>query len=86
VTVTPTAANVLVVGAKDLVESRPVKLGALEGDYWIIQSGLEPGERIIVDGLQKAAPGKPVKPVLASAAAPAPAPAAGTTSPAGATR
>jgi len=86
VTVTPTAANVFVVGAKDLVESRPVKLGALEGDYWIIQSGLEPGERIIVDGLQKAAPGKPVKPVLASAAAPAPAPAAGTTSPAGATR
>jgi len=85
VTVTPTAANVLVVGAKDLVESRPVKLGALEGDYWIIQSGLEPGERIIVDGLQKAAPGKPVKPVLASATPPV-APAAGATSPAGATR
>src|SRR5215218_1582277 len=78
VTVTPTAANVLVVGAKDIVESRPVKLGALEGDYWIIQSGLEAGERIIVDGLQKAAPGKPVKPVAGSAAPPAaPATAAG---------
>ena len=87
VTVTPTAANVLVVGAKDLVETRPVKLGALEGDYWIIQSGLQPGERVIVDGLQKAAPGKPVKPVLASAAPPAaPAPAAGTASPAGTAR
>jgi membrane fusion protein, multidrug efflux system len=87
VTVTPTAASVLVVGAKDIVESRPVKLGALEGDYWIIQSGLEAGERIIVDGLQKAAPGKPVKPVAGSAAPPAaPATAAGATTPAGAER
>jgi membrane fusion protein, multidrug efflux system len=78
---------VLVVGAKDIVESRPVKLGALEGDYWIIQSGLEAGERIIVDGLQKAAPGKPVKPVAGSAAPPAaPATAAGATTPAGAER
>jgi membrane fusion protein (multidrug efflux system) len=66
VTVTPTAANVMVVGAKDIVEVRPVKLGALEGDYWIIMSGLEPGERIIVDGVQKAAPGQPVKAVLSS--------------------
>jgi len=71
VTVTPTAANVMVVGAKDIVEVRPVKLGALEGDYWIIMSGLESGERIIVDGVQKAAAGKPVKAVLASAAPPA---------------
>jgi len=72
VTVTPTAANVLVVGAKDVVESRPVQLGALEGDYWIIQSGLTAGDRIVVDGLQKAVPGQPVKPV-AGTAAPTPA-------------
>jgi membrane fusion protein (multidrug efflux system) len=70
VTVTPTAANVLVVGAKDVVESRPVKLGALEGEYWIIQSGLEAGDRIVVDGLQKAVPGQPVKPVAGTAAPP----------------
>ena len=85
VTVTPTGANVLVVGAKDIVETRPVKLGALDGDYWIIQSGLAAGERVIVDGVQKAAPGSPVKPVVASATPPSP-PAAGTTTPAGATR
>jgi membrane fusion protein (multidrug efflux system) len=70
VTVTPTAANVLVVGAKDVVESRPVQLGALEGEYWIIQSGLEAGDRIVVDGLQKAVPGQPVKPVAGTAAPP----------------
>jgi membrane fusion protein (multidrug efflux system) len=87
VTVTPTAANVLVVGAKDVVESRPVKLGALEGDYWIIQSGLQAGDRIVVDGLQKAVPGQPVKPVAGSPAPPAaPAAAAGATPSTGAGR
>lgn len=83
VTLTPTGANVMVVGAKDVVEARPVKLGALEGDSWLIQSGLQAGERVIVDGLQKAAPGKPVKPIVASATPPA-APAA--TTPASAER
>jgi membrane fusion protein (multidrug efflux system) len=71
VTVTPQGANVLVVGAKDVVESRPVKVGALEGGTWIVQSGLQAGERVIVDGLQKAQPGQPVKPVLASMTPPA---------------
>jgi membrane fusion protein (multidrug efflux system) len=66
VTVTPQGANVLVVGAKDVVESRPVKMGELEGGTWIVLSGLRAGERVIVDGLQKAQPGQPVKPVLAS--------------------
>jgi membrane fusion protein (multidrug efflux system) len=53
-------------------------VGALEGDSWIVQSGISPGERVIVDGLQKALPGKPVKAVVASATPPAtpPAPAA----------
>jgi membrane fusion protein (multidrug efflux system) len=83
VTVTPTGASVMVVGAKDIVEARPVKLGALEGDSWIIQSGLQAGERVIVDGLQKAAPGKPVKPIVASATPPA---APATTTPASAER
>lgn len=71
VTVTPQGATVMVVNAKDIVEVRPVKVGALEGDSWVIQSGLDPGERVIVDGLQKAAPGKPVKPVVASPTPPA---------------
>jgi membrane fusion protein (multidrug efflux system) len=71
VTLTPQGGTVMVVGAKDIIEARPVKLGALEGDAWIIQSGLTPGERVVVDGLQKAAPGSAVKPVTASAAPPA---------------
>jgi len=63
VTLTPQGGSVMVVGAKNIVEVRPVKLGPLEGGSWVIQSGLDPGERVIVDGLQKAAPVKPVKPV-----------------------
>jgi membrane fusion protein (multidrug efflux system) len=71
VTISPQGATVLVVGAKDIVESRPVKVGALQGGAWVIQSGLTAGERVIVDGLQKAAPGKAVKPLTASATPPA---------------
>jgi membrane fusion protein (multidrug efflux system) len=71
VTVTAQGANVLVVGAKDVVESRPVKLGALEGGWWIVQDGLAGGERVIVDGLQKAIPGQPVKAEVASLTPPA---------------
>jgi len=71
VTLTPAGGTVMVVGAKDVVEARPVKLGALEGDSWLIESGLSAGERVIVDGLQKAAPGSTVKPVAASPAPPA---------------
>jgi len=71
VTVTPQGATVMVVNAKSVVEARPVTVGALEGGSWVIQSGLDPGERVIVDGLQKAAPGKPVKPVTATPTPPA---------------
>ena len=71
VTLTPNGGTVMVVGAKDVVEARPVKLGALEGDSWLIDSGLSSGERVIVDGLQKAAPGATVKPVAASPTPPA---------------
>ncbi len=66
VTVSPQGATVMVVNPKNEVEVVPVKVGALEGGSWVIQSGLVPGQRVIVDGLQKAAPGKVVKPVPAN--------------------
>jgi len=60
VKVTQQGSSVLVVGEKNVVEARPVKVGDLQGDSWVIREGLKPGERIIVDGLQKAQPGQPV--------------------------
>jgi membrane fusion protein, multidrug efflux system len=35
------------------------------GDQWIVTAGLNPGERVIVEGLSKIKPGQAVKPVPA---------------------
>jgi len=53
---------VLVVGEGDVVESREVELGIARGGDQQIVKGLRVGERVIVDGLQKARPGSPVSP------------------------
>ena len=69
-----------VVGPGDTVQTRDVQTGPWAGDRWIIDRGLRPGDRVIVDGIQKVAPGRPVKPVpLAEGAA-----AGGATAPAAA--
>jgi membrane fusion protein (multidrug efflux system) len=54
---------VLVVGAGDTVRARDVQTGRWSGPLWIIMSGLQPGDRVIVDGTQKAFPGRTVAPV-----------------------
>lgn len=56
-------ASVLVVGPEDKVAVRPVEVGDAIGDAWLVTSGLAAGDRVIVDGLQKARPGSAVKPV-----------------------
>lgn len=57
--------NVAVVDAQSKVELRTVQPAERVGDLWRIDSGLEPGERIVVEGLQKVRPGAAVtaKPV-----------------------
>lgn len=62
---TPTGqATVLVVGAGSRAEPRPVTLGQMIGDQWLVLAGLQAGDRVIVDGLQKVRPGAPVAPTL----------------------
>ena len=39
------------------VEQRMIKAGERVGNLWIIESGLKPGEKVIVEGLQKVKPG-----------------------------
>jgi membrane fusion protein, multidrug efflux system len=51
---------VLVVAPNDKVEQRPVKLGPVQGTEITVAQGLEPGERIIVEGIQKVRPGESV--------------------------
>ena len=74
VQITPQGAQVLVVGANDVAAARAVKLGSLQGDAWVVSAGLKPGDRVIVNGLQKVRPGSPVtiaKPSANAAAKPA---------------
>jgi membrane fusion protein (multidrug efflux system) len=49
--------RVAVVGADNTIELRMVQPGARVGTLWVIESGLKPGERIVVEGLQKVRPG-----------------------------
>ena len=64
---------VYVVGKGDTVAARDVEPGPWSGNLWIIDKGLSPGDRVVVDGTQKAAPGRPVRPVaLADSAAASP--------------
>ena len=59
------AKSVLVVGADDKVALRTVTLSERVGDLTIVSRGLEPGERVIVEGIQKVRPGMQVKPETA---------------------
>jgi membrane fusion protein (multidrug efflux system) len=76
------AKSVLVVGAEDKVQLRTVTLAERVGDLVIVARGLEPGERVIVEGLQKVRPGMQVKPEMGSPAGTAAPPAAGAPTPA----
>lgn len=57
-------ATVMLVGAKG-PEARPVTLGQTLGDKWLVTSGLQPGDKVIVEGLMKVRPGAPIKAVPA---------------------
>ncbi|MGD8375860.1 MAG: efflux transporter periplasmic adaptor subunit, partial [Acidobacteriota bacterium] len=45
--------QVWVLGADDRVEPRFVEPGLRVDDLWVIASGLEPGDRIVVEGIQR---------------------------------
>ena len=51
---------VYVVGAGDVAEKREVKAGVQIGDLQIVEGGLAAGERVVVAGVHKVAPGQAV--------------------------
>jgi membrane fusion protein (multidrug efflux system) len=61
VKLTPQGASVMVVGANNVAENRDIKVGALRAGSWLVAEGLQAGDRVIVDGLQKVQPGSPVQ-------------------------
>jgi membrane fusion protein (multidrug efflux system) len=64
-----------VVGPENKVERRDLVVGEWYRDDWVIEKGLQPGDRVIVDGVQRVQPGIVVKPVAAPSATGAPPPA-----------
>ena len=54
-------ATVLIVNAQNQVENREVTAAQAIGDKWLITSGLQNGDKVIVSGLQKVRPGVTVK-------------------------
>ncbi|TAK98122.1 MAG: efflux RND transporter periplasmic adaptor subunit, partial [Aquabacterium sp.] len=62
---------VYVVSSSNQTEYRPVQLGSSVGELRVVLSGLKPGERVIVDGLQRVRPGAPVAPQVVPMEAPA---------------
>jgi RND family efflux transporter MFP subunit len=65
----------LTVNDQNVVEHRPVKVGALVQGMRVIEEGLKGDDRVVVDGIQRARPGAKVTPVQeGAAAATAPAP------------
>lgn len=62
-------ASVLVVKDDSTVEKRTVELSRAMGTHWLLESGLQPGERVVVDGFQRIKPGDKVEAVVVEPAA-----------------
>jgi len=56
--------SVYVVDENNKVQNRRVETGATIGQFWLIRSGLEPGEKVIYEGLQLAKEGAVVNPIV----------------------
>ncbi|WP_137920318.1 efflux RND transporter periplasmic adaptor subunit [Hydrogenophaga sp. 2FB] len=55
--------SVQVITAENKIEKRPIKLGQALGAQWLVAEGLASGDRVMVDGFQKARVGQSVTPL-----------------------
>lgn len=58
-------ATVMLVGPDDKPVSRTIVATQTVGPNWLVTAGLKPGDKVIVEGLGKVKPGKPIRPVPA---------------------
>ncbi|WP_039913644.1 efflux RND transporter periplasmic adaptor subunit [Cellvibrio mixtus] len=56
-------ATAMVVNKQGVVEMRSISVGRALGDQWLVLGGLDVGDKVIVEGLQKVKPGAPAKAV-----------------------
>src|SRR5690606_26994056 len=57
------SAYVYVVDQNNTAQIRPIQAGAMMSDKWVVSSGLQAGDRVILNRFQQLRPGAPVKPV-----------------------
>ncbi len=62
-------ATAIVIGTDSKAELRTVVTERTVGDHWLVSRGLEPGDRLVVEGLGRIKPGQTVRPVAAHLAA-----------------
>lgn len=55
--------SVYTVGDDNKIQLRAVKTGPRVGESWIVEQGLHPGDRVVVEGLLRVQPGMPVRPL-----------------------
>ena len=77
----PQGKFVYIVDEKGTAQPRPIEVGDWAGDDWIVNKGVQPGDRVIIDGLMRLGPGAPVSVAEGGAAGK---PAAGAQAPGGA--
>jgi len=56
--------NVFVINNENKVELRRIKVGPTVDSFWLVDEGLNNGEKVVYEGLQKVKPGMTVNPVL----------------------
>ncbi len=61
-------ATVFVVGPNDTAVQRQVQAERTQGAYWVVTGGLNPGDKVIVQGTANLRPNAKIRPVPASAA------------------
>ncbi len=58
------SASIFVVGPDQTVQARTVRMGPRLGTLWVVEEGVNPGERVVVKGLQRVRAGMRVEPTL----------------------
>jgi membrane fusion protein (multidrug efflux system) len=64
----PQGSFVYIVDANSVAQIRAVQLDRELNDSWLVKAGLNPGERVVADGVIRVRPGAPVKAVARTVA------------------
>lgn len=65
-------ATALILDKDDVVQLREIEASKAIGDQWVVTSGLQAGDRVIVSGLQRIRPGIKARAISSSQKTPAP--------------